>query len=106
MRLLKDFDDFSVNALPDANVEEYREYMRRSMAFIEARNRRIAAYATRLTRPAGEPRRLRVRGTAPTDDSPLARGWPCRISRQLRVARRTLMSGADRLVPNSARKTF
>jgi hypothetical protein len=56
VRFLKDFDDFSVNALPDASVEEYREYMRRSMAFIEARNRRIAAYATRLTRPAGEPR--------------------------------------------------
>lgn len=56
VRFLKDFDDFSLKALPAASVEEYREYMRRSIAFIEARNRRIAAYATRMSRPAGEPR--------------------------------------------------
>ena len=53
LRFLKDFDDFSLNALPDASVEEYRECMRRSIAFIEARNRRIAVYA--LLRPMINP---------------------------------------------------
>jgi hypothetical protein len=64
VRLLKDFDGFSGNALPDRSVEEYREYMGRSMAFIQARNERIATYATSPTRPAGEP--VRARGTPPT----------------------------------------
>lgn len=53
VRFLKDFDDFAGDALPAASVEEYREYMRRSMAFSHARNRRIAAYVTSLNRPAG-----------------------------------------------------
>jgi hypothetical protein len=64
VRFLKDFDDFSGNAVPATSVEEYREYMRRSMAFTQARNKRIAAYATSLTRPAGE--LLRAQNTAPT----------------------------------------
>lgn len=39
------FDNFAIDALPGADVAEYREYMRRSMNFIRARNDRIARYA-------------------------------------------------------------
>ena len=46
VRFLKDFDDFSGEPLPAASAEEYREYMQRSMAFTQARNKRIAAYET------------------------------------------------------------
>lgn len=42
---LNDFDDFSGEPLPAASAEDYREYMRRSMAFTQARNGRIAAYS-------------------------------------------------------------
>lgn len=45
VRFLKDFDDFTGDALPSASPEEYREYMRRTMRFIQARNLRIATYA-------------------------------------------------------------
>lgn len=42
VRFLKDFDGFDGDALPAANVDEYLEYMARSMAFIRARNERVA----------------------------------------------------------------
>ena len=45
---LTDFDDFRKGPLPSGSATEYREYMRRSMAFIRARNERIAHYATTL----------------------------------------------------------
>lgn len=54
VRFLRDFDDFSREPLPSASAEDYREYMRRSMAFTQARNERIAAYAARR---AGYPER-------------------------------------------------
>ena len=44
---LIDFDDFSRSALP-GGVGEYREYMRRSMSFIGARNQRIATVSSEL----------------------------------------------------------
>ena len=44
----KAFDDFELDALPAASAEEYREYMRRSMEFIQARNSRIATFAVDL----------------------------------------------------------
>ena len=49
---LKDFDGFDGDPLPAAGVEEYREYMRRSMGVIRARNVRIAEYAHCLTATA------------------------------------------------------
>lgn len=45
VRFLKNFDDFSGEPLPAASAEDYRRYMRRSMAFTQPRNGRIAAYA-------------------------------------------------------------
>ncbi len=48
VRFWTSFDNFTTDALPAASVEEYREYMSRSMAFIRARNERIGAYAARL----------------------------------------------------------
>ena len=45
VRYLKDFDGFEGDPLPAAGAEEYREYMRRSMAVIRARNERIAHYS-------------------------------------------------------------
>lgn len=45
VRFFTDFDDFTGDPLPAASAEEYREYTRRSMAFIQARNMRIATYA-------------------------------------------------------------
>lgn len=47
VRFLTEFDDFLGEPLPAASAEAYREYMRRSMAFTQARNKRIA-YETRL----------------------------------------------------------
>ena len=44
VRFLSGFEDFSGEPLPTGSAEEYGEYMRRSMAFIHARNERIAAY--------------------------------------------------------------
>lgn len=44
VRFLVDFDDFRRTPLPSGSVDEYREYMRRSMAFINARNSRIDRY--------------------------------------------------------------
>lgn len=41
LRFLTDFDDFQRTALPSSSPDEYREYMNRSMAFIDARNSRI-----------------------------------------------------------------
>jgi hypothetical protein len=53
VRYFQGAGDFSADPLPVADVAEYREYMTRSMAFIRARNERIAAYAAaQLTRPA------------------------------------------------------
>jgi hypothetical protein len=70
VRFLKDFDDFTGNAVPAASVEEYREYMTRAMAFTQARNKRIAAYATGLNRPAGlTGESLRAQSAALTWDS-------------------------------------
>jgi len=45
VRYFQGVGDFSADPLPVADVTEYREYMTRSMAFIRARNERIAAYA-------------------------------------------------------------
>ena len=45
MRFFNDFDDFAGAPLPAGSVAEYREYMRRSMDFIRARNERITDYA-------------------------------------------------------------
>lgn len=45
VRFFKTFDGFAGDPLPAASVDEYREYMRRSMEFISARNQRIARYA-------------------------------------------------------------
>ena len=38
------FDDFATSAVPQ-DLETYEEYRRRSMAFVAARNVRIAAWA-------------------------------------------------------------
>ena len=43
-----DFDDFAGSPLPAANADQYRQYMKRSMDFMRARNDRIAAYASRV----------------------------------------------------------
>jgi len=48
VRFLKEFDDFVGDPLPADSVAEYREYMQRSMAFIQARNERIARYASAM----------------------------------------------------------
>lgn len=45
VRFFKPFDDFTSDALPAAGVAEYREFMRRSMEFVRARNERIAQFA-------------------------------------------------------------
>lgn len=51
VRYFQGAGDFSADPLPVADVSEYREYMTRSMAFIHARNDRIASYAAaHLTR--------------------------------------------------------
>lgn len=42
IRFWTDFTDFSGSALPASSVEQYRAYARNSMAFIRARNARIA----------------------------------------------------------------
>lgn len=48
VQFLRNFDGFSASPLP-RDVEDYREYRARSMAFLAARNRRIAAWdATRI----------------------------------------------------------
>lgn len=39
------FDDFQGEALPIGTVDEYREYLRRSMEFVNARNARIERWA-------------------------------------------------------------
>lgn len=57
VQFFKHFDDFSGEPLPIASAEEYREYMRRSMAFTQARNERIAAYERVRPIIAGEGRR-------------------------------------------------
>ena len=57
VRFLKDFDDSSAEPLPAASAEEYREYMRRSMAFTEGRNKRIAAYESGRPIVTGDGRR-------------------------------------------------
>ena len=44
IRFYLPFDNFERDALP-GSVEEYSEYMLRSMAFVRARNKRIARYA-------------------------------------------------------------
>jgi len=46
VRFFKAFDGFETDPLPAGSLAEYREYMRRSMAFIRARNKRIADYAS------------------------------------------------------------
>lgn len=46
MRFFQDFNDFAGDPLPVASVAEYREYMSRSMDFVQARNERIARYAS------------------------------------------------------------
>ena len=48
VRFLKEFDDFAGDPLPASSVAEYREYMKRSMDFIRARNARIAHYASAM----------------------------------------------------------
>lgn len=54
VRFFQDFDNFLGEPLPAARPDDYREYMRRSMAFSRARNERIAAYAALR---AGHPER-------------------------------------------------
>jgi hypothetical protein len=44
VRFFVPFDGFSRSPLPATSVDEYREYMRRSMEFITARNERIRHY--------------------------------------------------------------
>ena len=48
VRYFQGVGDFSADPLPVADVTECREHMTRSMAFIRARNERIAAYAAAL----------------------------------------------------------
>ena len=48
VRFYTEFDDFLGDPLPAGSVAEYREYMRRSMDFIRARNVRIDRYAAAL----------------------------------------------------------
>ena len=50
VRFFKEFDDFAADPLPAGSVAEYREYMKRSMEFIRARNGRIDRYATAMLR--------------------------------------------------------
>lgn len=50
VRFFKEFDDFTGDPLPAGSVDEYRLYMSRSMAFIAARNNRIAEYAATILR--------------------------------------------------------
>jgi hypothetical protein len=45
VRYYTEFDDFPSDPLPASSVAEYREYMRRSIDFIRARNARIDGYA-------------------------------------------------------------
>lgn len=70
VRFFKAFDNFSGDALPSASVVEYREYMRRSMAFVRARNERIARWAAsdgRMSAAEGQAPRPGVPST-PDDD--------------------------------------
>jgi hypothetical protein len=48
VRFYTEFDDFPSDPLPAGSVAEYREYMRRSIDFIRARNARIDGYAIAL----------------------------------------------------------
>jgi hypothetical protein len=50
VRFWTDFADFGDAPLPMRSVAQYREYMRRSMDFIRARNERIDAYASSALR--------------------------------------------------------
>jgi hypothetical protein len=45
VRFFKEFDNFGDDPLPAGSVDEYRQYMERSMDLIRARNGRIARYA-------------------------------------------------------------
>ena len=45
VRFFTAFDDFASSPLPAGNVSKYREYMKRSMDFVRARNERITDYA-------------------------------------------------------------
>lgn len=47
VRFFTDFTDFASSPLPAGSVSEYREYMKRSMDFVRARNERITDYAAR-----------------------------------------------------------
>lgn len=44
VRFLMDFDDFQRTPLPSRDADEYRVYLGRSMAFVNARNARIDRY--------------------------------------------------------------
>ena len=46
VRFYTQFDDFSGDPLPASSVDEYREYMRRSMDFVRARNDRIRQFCS------------------------------------------------------------
>jgi len=48
VRFYTDVDDFTGGPLPAGSVAEYREYMRRSMDFVQARNERITRYAASM----------------------------------------------------------
>jgi hypothetical protein len=48
VRFYTEFDDFPSDPLPASSVAEYREYMRRLIDFIRARNARIDGYAIAL----------------------------------------------------------
>lgn len=52
VRFLTDFDDFSGSPLPAGSIAQYRDYMKRSMDFAQARNERIADYAALTFRPS------------------------------------------------------
>jgi hypothetical protein len=48
VRISEPFDDFVGSPIPDGGVDEYNAYKRSSIAFIEARNKRILAFVGRV----------------------------------------------------------
>ena len=52
VRFFTSFDDFRPPAIPQ-DLDTYREYRRRSIEFVEARNRRIDRLRAREQEPGG-----------------------------------------------------
>jgi uncharacterized protein DUF6994 len=53
VKFYTELDAFTGDPMPAGSVAEYREYMRRSMDFVQARNECIACYAASMLAETG-----------------------------------------------------